>query len=170
MEEAVRTLLAQQRYKDAGRLLDDMLRQDGGSDELWYLRGVVSLKLRGYDSAQECFERALFIRKKAGDYRMKGMAHFEIFELEEAMEAFLSALAMDPKDVESEFFAAICCMLMDDPRSALHLERAGKLDARRTAQLLSNFYSFFIEKDPRAGEAQKRAVSQRLRSMARTGN
>ncbi len=170
MDEAVRTLLAQQRYRDAGRRLDDMLRQDGDSDELWYLRGVVSLKLRSYDSAQEYFGRALFIRKKAGYYRMKGMAHFEIFELEEAVEAFLSALAIDPKDVESEFFAGICCMLMDDAGAAEHLERARKLDARRTAQLLSNFYSFFIEKDPRAGEAQKRAVSQRIKSMKTRGN
>jgi tetratricopeptide (TPR) repeat protein len=165
MEEAVRTLLAQQRYRDAGRMLDAMLARNRDNDELWYLRGIVSLKLKSYDSAQEYFERALFISRKAGYLRTKGMAHFEIFELDEAMEAFLSALAINPKDVESEFFAAICYMMMDDPRSAQHLAKAQALDPRRTGQLLSNFYSFFIEKDPRIGEGRKKALVQRIKSL-----
>ncbi len=167
MEEAVRTLLAQQRYRDAGRVLDAMLVQDRNSDELWYLRGVVSLKLKNYDAAQEHFERALSIRRKAGYFKMKGMAHFEIFELDEAVEAFSSALAVEPKDVESEFFVAMCYMLMDDPRSDAHLRRAQELDRSRTGQLLSNFYAFFIEKDPRIGEKRKKTLAQKIKSLKR---
>jgi tetratricopeptide (TPR) repeat protein len=165
MDDVVRALLAKQRYLEAARALDALLMRNGDSDELWYLRGIVSLKLKGYDSAQEYFERAIFIRKKPEYYRVKGMAHFEIFELEEAADAFLVALTLDPRDAESEFFAAMCYMLMDDPRAAEHMKRAQELDARRTVQLLSNFYSFFVENDPRAGEARKKALSQRIRSM-----
>jgi tetratricopeptide (TPR) repeat protein len=165
MDDEVRTLLAQQRYRDAGKVLDERLRQGRDDDQLWYLRGVVSLKLKSYDSAQEYFERALFIRKKPDYFRMKGMAHFEIFELEEAIEAFTDALALAPKDVESEFFIAICYMLMDDPRSDTHLKNARKLDSRRTGQLLSNFYSFFIANDPRVGDAQKKRIEQKLKSL-----
>jgi len=165
MDEAVRTLLAQQRYRDAGRVLDAMLAHDGGSDEAWYLRGVVSLKLRNYDAAQEHFERALFISRKPAYFRMKGMAHFEIFELEEAVEAFQNAVAMQQRDVEAEFFTAICYLMMDDPRATGHMKKAQKLDGRRTGQLLSNFYSFFMEKDPRIGAGQKKALVQKIKSL-----
>jgi tetratricopeptide (TPR) repeat protein len=165
MEEAVRTLLAQQRYKDAGRVLDAMLMQNRDSDELWYLRGVVSLKLKSYDAAQEHFERALFIKKKAAYFKMKGMAHFEIFELEDAIDAFTDALAIQPKDAETEFFVAVCYMLMDDPRSDRHLKNAQGLDPKRTGQLLSNFYSFFIAGDPRVGDAQKKRIEQKIKSL-----
>lgn len=165
MDDEVRALLAQQRYRDAGRVLDGMLRQSRDNDELWYLRGVVSLKLRSYDSAQEYFERALFIKRKPDYFRMKGMAHFEIFELEDAIDAFTDALAMQPKDAESEFFVATCYMLMDDPRSARHLRMAQELDPRRTSQLLSNFYSFFIARDPRVGDAQKKRIEQKIKTL-----
>jgi tetratricopeptide (TPR) repeat protein len=165
MDDVVRSLLAKQRYLEAARALDGLLMRNADNDELWYLRGIVSLKLKGYDSAHECFERALFIRKRPEYYRVKGMAHFEIFELEEAADAFLRALALDPRDAESEFFAAICYMLMEDPRATGHMKRAQELDAARTVQLLSNFYSFFIEKDQRAGDAQKKALSQMIRSL-----
>jgi tetratricopeptide (TPR) repeat protein len=165
MDDEVRTLLAQQRYRDAGRVLDGMLRQSENNDQLWYMRGVISLKLKSYDSAQEYFERALFIRKKPDYLKMKGMAHFEIFELEDAIDAFTGALAIQPKDTESEFFIAICYMLMDDPRSDTHLKRAQQLDPKRTSQLLSNFYSFFIEKDPRIGDAQKKSLVQKIKSL-----
>jgi tetratricopeptide (TPR) repeat protein len=167
MDDEVRSLLAQQRYRDAGRVLDGMLRQSRDDDELWYLRGIISLKLKGYDSAQEYFERALFIRKKPDYFRMKGMAHFEIFELDDAVDAFTDALAMQPREAETEFFIAICYMLMDDPRSDRHLKRARQLDPRRTNQLLSNFYSFFIEKDPRIGDAQKKSLAQKIKSLKR---
>jgi tetratricopeptide (TPR) repeat protein len=165
MDDEVRALFAKQRYADAGRVLDGILRQSKDNDELWYLRGVVCLKLRSYDSAQEYFGRALFIKKKPGYFRMKAMAHFEIFELEEAIDAFTEALALAPKDAESEFFIAVCYMLMDDPRSDLHLKRARQLDPRRTGALLSNFYAFFIEKDPRVGEAQKKSLLQKIKSL-----
>lgn len=165
MDDVVQGLLAKQRYREAGSALDSLLMRRKDSDELWYLRGVVSLKLKGYGSAQECFERAISIRERPEYYRMKGIAHFEIFELDEAADAFLRALALKPKDAESEFFAAMCYMLMDDARATAHMKRAQELDARRTGQLLANFYSFFIEKDPGATEAQKKDVSRRIRAM-----
>jgi tetratricopeptide (TPR) repeat protein len=165
MDDEVQALLAQRRYRDAAGVLDERLGRNRDDDQLWYLRGVVSLKLKSYDFAREYFERALFIRRKPEYLRMKGMAHFEIFELEEAIEAFTEALAIEPKDVQSEFLIAICYMLMDDPRSDKHLKRAQGLDARRTGQLLSNFYSFFIAKDPRVGAAQKKRIEEKIKSI-----
>jgi tetratricopeptide (TPR) repeat protein len=165
MDDEVRTLMAQRRYRDAGKVLDERLGRSKDDDELWYLRGVVCLKLKSYDSAQEYFQRALFIRKKPDYFRMKGRAHFEIFELEDAIEAFTEALALAPKDAESEFFIAISYMLMDDPRSDEHLRNARKLDTRRTGQLLSNFYSLFIANDSRVDDAQKKRIEQKLKSL-----
>lgn len=167
MDEAddAKALLAQQKYKEAGEVLDRLLSRQKDKDELWYLRGMVALKMKGYGAAQEYFERALAIRKKAEYYRMKGMAHFEIFELREAVESFLGSVALEPSDAVSHFFLAICYMLLDDPNSAEHLRKAHELDPKKTKQLVSNFYTLFIENDPRISDARKKAIEKKIRTV-----
>lgn len=163
--ERARSLLSEHKYKEAAELLDRLLLSQGGKDELWYLRGVASLKLRNYDAAQECFERALVLGRKSRYYQIKGMAHFELFELEEAVEAFMSALSLEPDDATTNFFLAICMLFLDDPRSDGYIRRAHAIDARKTRQLLLNFYTFFLKGDPRVGEGQKRLIEERIRAM-----
>lgn len=167
MDEAdeARQLLAQQRYKDAGAVLDRLLITQKENDSLWYMRGIVALKLKGYDAAQEYFERALSFRKKAEYYRMKGMAHFEIFELQPAIESFLGSVALEPSDAVSHFFLAMCYLLLDDPKSAEHIKKAYELEPKKTKQLVTNFYTLFIGNDPRINEAQRKSLEERIRAI-----
>ncbi|MDD5171439.1 MAG: tetratricopeptide repeat protein [Candidatus ainarchaeum sp.] len=164
MEQA-RSLLAKQRYREAADLLDRLLPRDSDNDELWYLRGMVSLKLKNYDAAQECFERALLLGKKSRYYQIKGMAHFEVFEMEEAAEAFLNALALEPNDATSNFFLAMCYLFLDDPRSDAHIKRAHEINSKKTKQLLLNFYTLFLKDDPRTSVAQRNAIEAQIKSL-----
>ena len=161
----VQRLLAQQKYREAARLLDGLLSSDNENGELWYLRAVASLKMKNYDAVQEYLERALFTGKKARYYQMKGMAYFEIFELEPAIESFQEALALEPADVTSNFFIAICYMLLDDPRSADYIKKARTVNGKKTRQLLLNFYTLFLKDDPYISDALKRRMMKRIKTI-----
>jgi len=154
-------LISKKRFREAGALLDKMLRTKE-SDTLWYLRGLVSLKMRSYDSAIEAFEKASMLRKRSLYFRMKGISRMELFELEDALEDFEAALALDPNDHLSNFYSAICCMFLDDPDSAKYLRRAYQLNREKTKLLLNNFYIMFFRKDPLVSNAIKEDIKRRI--------
>lgn len=160
-----RDFLTKQKYKEAGDILDRLLVSDKENDELWYLRGVLSLKLKNYRRAQECLDRAIFIKKKAEYHKMKGMGYFEIYDLERAVESFLASVALEPSDAVSHFFIAISYMMLDDAHAADHIRKARQINAKKTKQLLSNFYTLFIERDPRVSNAQKKKIAERIKSL-----
>lgn len=164
--QEARDLLMKQRYKEAGSLLDSLILQKGDDDELWYLRGMVSLKSKNYDAAMECFERALLLSKRSRYYQIKGMAYFEMFDIKEALASFRQSLAMEPQDVVSNFFVALCYLMQDDPRSGKHLKAAYDADPKKTKQLLMNFYTIFLQNDSRLSPAQKARIEQRLKEIA----
>ena len=157
-------LLTKRKYKEASNLLDSALAKKE-NDELFYLRGLVSLKLKNYDAAQEFFERALFMKKKAEYYRAKGLAHFEIFEIDEAITALNHSIILEPNAI-AHFFLAIGYMLLDHPNSDSHLKKARELDPKRVKQLLFNFYSFFLETDPNLNEDQKKEIVQKIKRIS----
>lgn len=167
MEDAqeARSLLAQQKYDEAGRLLDRLILSSRENDELWYLRGMICLKMKNYDAALECFERALVIGRKSRYFQMKGMALFEIFDMEEAARSFEESLAVEPDNAVSHFFLALCLMFLHDPRSGEHMREAYRIDQKKTKQLLLNFYSLFLQNDPRLSAAQKERLEQRMKDI-----
>ena len=164
LDEA-KSLLSEGRYKEAGAMLDTILTSSKADDEAWYLRGVAFLKLRNYDGAQECFEHALLLGRKSRYYQIKGMAHFELFEMAEAAEAFRNALSLEPDDATTNFFLALSYLFLDDPRADECLKKAYQQNSRKTAQLLMNFYTLFIKADPRVGDAQKKLIEDRMRGL-----
>lgn len=164
-KDEAQQLLAQQKYREAAKLLDRLLSSDNENGELWYLRAVASLKMKNYDAVQEYLERALFTGRKAKYYQMKGMAYFEIFEVEPAIESFQEAIALEPADVTSNFFIAICYMLLDDPRSADYIKRARKINSKKTRQLLLNFYALFLKDDPYLSDALKKKIIKRIKTL-----
>jgi tetratricopeptide (TPR) repeat protein len=163
--EEARSLLSAHRFSDAAGALDRLLFQQPESDELWYLRGLVFLKAKNYDSAQECFERALLLGKKSKYYQIKGMAHFELFELDQAIAAFESALSIEPDDATTNFFMAVCYLFLDDPRGEGYIRKARQLNRKKTAQLLLNFYTFFLKDDPRMSGEMKAKIEQGMKSL-----
>lgn len=163
--EQAKTLIVQQKYKEARELLDSNISANRSNDEFWYLRGVTALKLKNYDTAQECFARALVIGKKSKYYQIKGMAHFEIFEMEEAADAFLKALVLEPDDATTNFFLAVSYLFLDDPKSENYIKKAYKADAKKTKQLLMNFFTLFLKDDKRMTALQKSRIEERIRSL-----
>jgi tetratricopeptide (TPR) repeat protein len=163
--EEAKALLAKQGYREAAQMLDRIILRSGGSDELWYLRGMASLKMRNYDSALDCFERALVARPRSKYYLIKGMALFEIFDMREAEEAFKRSLAMEPDDPVAHLFLSLCYLFQDDPRSSKHLQIAYEKDSKRTRHLLMNFYSLFLQNDPRISPAMHARLEARLRGI-----
>ena len=157
----VKALIAGEKYREAGKLLDALLRERE-THELWYLRGLVSLKLRNYDDAIEDFERANSLKKTALYCRMKGIARMERFELEGAMEDFAESLRLEPNDLLSNFYMAMCYMFMDDPKSAAYLKKAFAIDRERAKSLLKNFYVMFFRKDPLISKALKEDLERRI--------
>ncbi len=164
LEEA-RSLLGSGRYKEAGALLDSVLASSKSNDEAWYLRGMVFLKTRNYDGAQECFEHALLLGRKSRYYQIKGMAHFELYEMDEAAEAFRNALSLEPDDATTNFFLALSYLFLDDPRADDCMRKAYAQNSKKTAQLLTNFYTLFIKNDPRVNDAQKKMIEERMKGL-----
>jgi tetratricopeptide (TPR) repeat protein len=163
--ERAKSLLRELKFKEAAATLDRLLLSEPDNDELWYLRGVISLKMRNYDAAQDCFERALLLGRQSRYYQIKGMAHFELFEIEKAAEAFNEALQIEPDDPTTNFFLALCYLFLDDPRSDAHIRKARELDGKKTRQLLLNFYSLFLKEDPRISDAQRKKIEERMKGM-----
>ncbi|HSB47591.1 MAG TPA: tetratricopeptide repeat protein [Candidatus Bilamarchaeum sp.] len=163
--EEARNLLSGHRFGEAAEILDRLLHEDPDSDELWYLRGLVYLKAKNYDSAQECFERAVLLGKKSKYYQIKGMAHFELFELEQAIDAFGRALQIEPEDATTNFFMAICYLFQDDPRGEDFIKAARRTDQKKTAQLVLNFYTFFLKDDPRIGPEAREKIERAMKSL-----
>lgn len=145
--ENAKAMLEKRNYSTAGKLLDSLLSKDRDNPELWYLRGLVSLKLKNYAAAHECFERAIFINRKPQYYKVKGMSHLEMFEVDLALDHFLYALKLDPKDPILNFFVFICYVLSGDPRAKQYVERAYLLDKKKTKALLKSFYELFLSVD-----------------------
>ncbi|MFH1785263.1 MAG: tetratricopeptide repeat protein [Candidatus Micrarchaeota archaeon] len=161
--DEARNLLSQQKYKEAALMLDRTMPNNKNKDEFWYLRGVVSLKLKNYDAAQEFFDRALAVEKKSKYYQIKGMAYFELFEIDEAVDAFLSALALEPDNATINFFLSISYLFLDDPRSEQYIRKAYTADMKKTRQLLLNFYTVFLKNDRSLTDVQKRKIEEKIR-------
>jgi len=156
-----KSLIAGEKYREAGRILDRLIMKKE-THELWYLRGLVSLKTKSYDSAIEAFERAITMRKTALYLRMRGVARMELFELEEAIRDFDEALRLESKDLLSNFYTAVCYMFLDNPKSSQYLKAAYSLDSKRTKELLKDFYVMFFRKDPLISDAIKGELARRI--------
>ncbi|MBI5227283.1 tetratricopeptide repeat protein [Candidatus Micrarchaeota archaeon] len=156
-----RQLIAQGQYKEAKELIEDLLREND-DDELYYLRGIISLKMKNYESAQSYFTRAMIIDNKALYHRTSAMAYFEIFDIHSAIEAFRRSLQLDSQDHTANFFLALSYMLVDEPTSSEYLKRAYAINPKKTQQLLFRFYELFVKKDPAVSDAQKKKIMQSI--------
>ncbi len=161
-----RELLEKGDYKQAAEAIDELLRAKKDDDRLWYMRAVAAIKLKSYDSAQECLLQAIILKDRPEYRRLKGMAYLEIFELENAIEEFKKAIKLKPADAGTHFFLFLAYAMMDDPRAADHLRQALKLDPKAARELLENTYSIFVENDPHLSAAQKNKISQLMKKAA----
>ncbi len=158
--QAINSLMEKGAYKEAAHSLDVQLRNLRNDDYLWYLRGLVSLRLKNYEFAHECFLRAIAIDPKPVYHKMNGLAHLEQFELDEASEFLLKA--QDGSDVGAYVFLAISYILSDTPGSGDLIKKAYSINKPKTVQILSTFYHTFFKNNPFVNDASKEAIERKL--------
>lgn len=163
--EKAKKLLADKAYKKAARLIDKLLGKDKENDELWYLRGIVALKLRDYDAAQEAFEHAIWINAKPEYWKMKGIIHMEACQMEEAIHCFQQTLRINKRDVQTLVFVSLCYMFLDDPTSQEYIRRAYISNKKKTKELLKNFYSIFFKPNTCITPSVQRALEKKLANI-----
>ncbi len=160
-----RKLISQGKLREASIFLDHSISKTHDNDDLWYLRAIVSLKLNNYDNAHECLEHAISIKTRAEYFKLIGMAHLEMFEVDHALEAFLKAAELDKKDAENYVYVAICLMLLDDPKSKEFVEKAYTRDKAKTKKMLKEFYSGFLASDVSISQGIKTEIEKKIDSI-----
>ena len=163
-----RELIRKGKFKEATHILDQMLAKDSQDAGCWHLKGIAALKMRSYEAAKGHLVRANSIEDKPEYRKAKGMVHFELLELEEAVGEFLCASG--ETDAQSHLYAALAFMLMDDPRAADHLKEALRLDPAGSRRALEGFYEGFIAKDPRVGQMQKNRMRDLIGDLSSRKN
>ncbi|MFA5077304.1 MAG: hypothetical protein WC488_02665, partial [Candidatus Micrarchaeia archaeon] len=75
------------KYREAAKALDaEMAKKEG--DRLYYLRAIVSYKLKNYEYAMELVEHALFLKKEPDYLKLKGLMLMETLDFGAAFEMF----------------------------------------------------------------------------------
>lgn len=164
IDQEIKELIKSREYLTAGKILDLEISKNKNNPNLWYLRGIVSLKSKNYPHSLECFDRALQLKKDFEYFRIKGMTYLEMFEFEEALIEFENALKLR-KDSEVYFYISLCYMFLDDPRAREYMETAYLRDKEKTKKLLLSFYSGVFENSWELNEKQKKELKELLDSL-----
>lgn len=155
-----KTLINQKKYAEAGKMLDNALMKKE-SDELYYLRAIVSYKLKNYENAQLMLEHALSMKKEPEYLKFKAIIIMERLEFAEAFE-ILKELAAITKDAEMYFLSATCLMFLDDPKSKEYLQLAHAADPIKTKVLIKEFYNTFFKNNLFLSENEKKLLEERI--------
>ncbi len=153
-------LISKGKYADAAKALDSELAGKE-SDRLYYLRALVSYKLKNYEYAHEMLEHALFMKKDAEYLKLKALILMETLEFADAFGVLKEALSRK-KDAEAYFLSAICLMFLDDERSRDYLQLAYISDKAKTKALVQEFYKVFFKNNRFVGEKEKRALEEKI--------
>ncbi len=161
-ESKVKTLLAKQRYDEAGRILNDFVVSEKNNDTAWYLLGILAMKLKSYDLAHEYFEKAMMIKKKPEYIMFDGLAYLELLDVDEAAERFTEYIENYGDSPEINFYLAVCYLLQGDPRSSEQIKKAYDADKKKTTKLLAEFFKEVIEKNPMVDESVKNQIRKKF--------
>ncbi len=156
-------LIRDEKYEEAAKAIDAELAKKEDA-RLYYLRAMVSHRLKNYEYAHEMLEHALYIRKDADYFKLKGVMLFEQLEFEESFEALKETLDRR-KDAEAYFLSAICLMFLDDPKSKDYLQLAYLSDKAKTKVLISTFYDSFFRNNMFLGEKDKKALAAKIAAI-----
>ncbi|MEM3422711.1 MAG: tetratricopeptide repeat protein [Candidatus Bilamarchaeaceae archaeon] len=168
VEEArVKSLLLKAKYRDAAKLLNDYLLKTKDDPTAWYLLGIISMRLKNYESAHEYFERSFLLKKDYDPLFFDGLAYLEMLDTEAAKRKFLSCIEIDPDRHEANFYLAICYLLEGNPLSSNYIKKAFRSNRERTLSLLYNFFNEVIEKNPFYSKNDKEVAKAALDELKR---
>ncbi len=163
--DTAKKLISAGKYREAGRILNSLLKKNRENDQLWYFLALLSLKMKNYDLTDEYLDQAISIRTKPEYFWLKGVAYLEVLETEAAIESFRRLLEMDEKNVDANVFLSMCYLLVDDPQSEKYLKRAFKLNKKRTKQLLRNFFHAFVKGNRSTTESLAAKITEEIEGL-----
>ncbi len=137
-------LIKSKNYKEAGKVLDQCLKQDSKDHLCWYYRGIVSLRARNYHYALECFEKALSLRGRFEYYKLKGITYLEMLEFENAIHEFNRALNFK-EESEVYFYIGVCHVFLDDHNAKIYMKKAYEKNKKRFKLMLKDFYDAVLK-------------------------
>lgn len=160
------------KYSEAAKMLDEEIAKKK-SDKLYYLRSIVSYKLKNYEYAREMLEHAIFMKKDPNYLKLKVLMLMETFEFAEAFETLKEVLVLK-KDAETFFLSAICLMFLDDEqnseceqKSKEYLRSAYIMDRIKTKELIKKFYFNFFKNNRFINENDKKALEEKINQIAK---
>ncbi|VVB98205.1 Tetratricopeptide repeat protein [uncultured archaeon] len=156
-------LIGKGKYREAAKLLDAELAKKE-SDRLYYLRAIVSFRLKNYEYAHEMLEHALYMKKDPDYLKLKALILMETLEFAEALE-MLKGVLDQRKDAESYFLSSMCLMFLDDPKSREYLQLAYLADPGKTKALIREFYGQFFRNNRYVSEKEKKALEARIAAI-----
>lgn len=156
-------MINKEEYAEAARLLDqDLAKKE--DDRLYYLRAIVSYKLKNYDYAHEMLEHALFMKREPDYLKLKALALMETLEFADAFEVLKEVLA-HKKDAEAYFLASVCLMFLDSPKSREYLQLAYLADRAKTKSLIRHFYEIFFRSSRFVSMKEKKALETKIAAI-----
>lgn len=137
-------LIKSKRYKEAGKVLDQCLRQDNKDHVCWYYRGIVSLRARNYHYALECFEKATSLRHRFEYHKLKGITYLEMLEFENAIHEFNRALHLK-EESEIYFYIGVCHVFLDDHKARIYMKKSYEKNKKKFKSMLKDFYDVVLK-------------------------
>ncbi len=151
------------RYMEAARLIDAELAKKEG-DRLYYLRAIVSYKLRNYEYAHEMLEHALYMKKDPDYLKLKALILMETLDFGAAFEE-LKMVLEQRKDAECYFLSSMCLMFMDSPKSREYLQLAYLANPAKTKALVREFYTQFFSNNRNISGKERKALEARIAAI-----
>ena len=163
-EEVIAGMINKGKLNEAELLVKEALRKNKTNGKAWYLRGLISLNRGEFDFAIEAINLAMSFNYYT-DFclRVLGYAHLNRGDFEEAASYFKK---IKEKSVDDYFMIATAYILLKDPKSAReYLSIAYEKDAKRTKELLLEFYKTFIMPANELTEKEKKFLLDRINSL-----
>lgn len=161
-EARIKTLLAKRKYREAKKILDSYALKNKQDETVWYLLGIIAMRMKNYELAHEHFERSISIRKNRDSLLLDGLAYLEMLDTESAKNRFISFLEIEPGNQEANFYLGICYLLEGNQISSEYIKKAYEANKRRTAVMLNDFFREVIEKNPVYSQNDKEEIRKIL--------
>lgn len=152
-------LIAEGKYRDAGRYLQTYLNGNPADEEAWLLQASVFEHIKRYDLAERALTRAGEVR---GVYLARARIAYRQDKFPEALAAVRKALERDPEYADAHHFLGY--LLVTQKQYAEAAESLESADEKGTSKPAANAYywgqSLFNLKDYDAAELQLRRVAE----------
>ncbi|MEW6528415.1 MAG: hypothetical protein AB1391_00855 [Candidatus Micrarchaeota archaeon] len=167
----IETLINNGKYSEAAKILDENIAKNN-NDRFYYLRSIVSYKLKNYEYACEMLEHALSLKKDSEYLKFYALIKMEILEFADALETLNNVLMLKKNDAEAYFLSAICLMFLDDKQNQEckkkyneYMKLAYINDPKKTKIMIKEFYLNFFKDNIFLSENDRKALEEKIKRI-----